>query len=590
MNVNKRNRDAWAEAFAEPEPVKKKKKNKIKIKVAKKGEPTAEQDAIEDAAAQFREDNQMTVSGRSANCRTAYTVPAPTQSFAATPFNDRIIKALTKAGYLAPTATQAQSWPICLQKRDIISIAKTGSGKTLGFLLPALYLIEQNGKIVKQKQQLSTVYFNGISPQIVVLAPVRELACQIHDEAKKFVHAIGVKSVCLYGGAPRKGQIEELKSKKPAIVVCTPGRLNDLLDIKTIDVSCTKIVVLDEADRMLDMGFEPQIHNIIKQMPAAVDRQTMLFSATWPESVRKLSKLFLNNPVQLMTGDSDKLNANKAITQHVQVVDAKAKGHELGALMAKIAKDAPIPDKKHHPKVLIFVSKKSTCNKLSSDMWDDGKLCDCLHGDREQWERTKVMNKFKKGELRILVATDVAARGLDVKDIDVVINFDFPVGKDGVEDYVHRIGRTGRAGKTGLAYTFFTVGDGRDAALKLIECLQGAAQKVPLELVAMYPADGSGSGIRYAIDFGDKGKSGGSGDAARASAFDRAHASKSRYGEGSSSKGWAVKPNANKGAGKQKQREAQHQKQQERWQEQQQRWQHTTGAIEPKGGKKTVFF
>jgi ATP-dependent RNA helicase DDX5/DBP2 len=574
MNVNKRNRDAWAEAFAEAdEPVKKQKKKKTKaVKVVKK-ESTAEQHAIEQAAAQFREDNQITVTGRSANCRSAYKVPGPIQNFKDTPFNDRTIKALTKAGYLTPTATQAQSWPICLQKRDIVSIAKTGSGKTLGFLLPAFYLLEQSGGMVKQKQQLSTTHFNGVSPQIVVLAPVRELACQIHDEAKKFGHAIGIRSVCLYGGAPRKGQIDELKNKKPSIVVCTPGRLNDLLDINMIDVSCTRIVVLDEADRMLDMGFEPQIQNIIKQMPAAADRHTMLFSATWPESVRKLSAKFLNNPVQLvMTGDSDKLNANKAITQHVQLVDAKAKEQELAELMAKIASEAPSSDKESHPKVLIFTSKKSTCNALSADMWSEGKLCDCLHGGREQGERTRVMNKFKRGELRILVATDVAARGLDVKDVDVVINFDFPVGKDGVEDYVHRIGRTGRAGKTGVAYTFFTVNNGREAAHKLIECLQGAAQKVPLELVALYPTDGATKG----------GSEGGD-----------AMASSDRHGEGAS-KEWtikikAIKPNANKGAGKQSQREAQKEKQQQRWQEQEKRWQHSAGAIAAPSGKKTIF-
>jgi ATP-dependent RNA helicase DDX5/DBP2 len=403
------------------------------------------------------------VTGLSPDGRSNYDVPAHLQSFEQTPFGKPIMQAIQKAGFTAPTATQAQTWPICLQGRDVISIAKTGSGKTCGFLIPAFYLLQQSreqkpsaadGERAKAEawrlrmesySQCATTQVGSVAPKILVMAPTRELACQISDEAKKFGHGSGIKSVCLYGGTPKKEQIKQLHRTKPSIIIATPGRLNDLLDIKSADVSEVDFLVLDEADRMLDMGFAPQIRSVIKRLPRT--RQTMFFSATWPKEVRKLASEFLTNPVQVNVGDSTKLNANKCVTQHVAVVETKQKKVELVRLLARLIKESPNPEE--HRKIVIFTSKKHTCAKLAEQLWNSGKRCDCLHGDREQWERTEVMNKFKNGKLRVLVATDVAARGLDVKDVEVVVNFDFPVGKNGVADYVHRIGRTGRAGKTG---------------------------------------------------------------------------------------------------------------------------------------------
>jgi ATP-dependent RNA helicase DDX5/DBP2 len=445
---------------------------------------------------EFRAEHDIRVS---CDTDTTYAPPPPMVTFEMTPFCKPIRTALDGAGFTAPTATQAQSWPICLQGNDVVSVAKTGSGKTCGFLLPAFHLLS--------KMAGGSSHGN---PKVLVMAPTRELAVQIADESIKFGAPAGIRTVCLYGGDPKKGQIGKLRRERPQVIVGTPGRLNDLIEIRCLDVSEVVFLVCDEADRMLDMGFEPQIRSIIAKIPRT--RQTMFFTATWPREVRQLATEFVtNNTVQINMGDRNKLAANKDVTQHVIVMSEGEKMHKAVELLDKLIAESP--DKEKHQKIIVFASKKSTCDALATDLWNKKYKVDALHGDREQWERTQVMGNFKSGELRILVATDVAARGLDVPDIEVVINFDFPLGKSGCEDFVHRIGRTGRAGRKGTAYTFFTRGDAK-SAFQLCNILRGAEQVVPDELQAMGGRGGKGKGGKgkgRGKGKGGKGKGGGGG-------------------------------------------------------------------------------
>ncbi|CAM9155607.1 unnamed protein product, partial [Discosporangium mesarthrocarpum] len=411
----------------------------------------------------FRKKHLIMVKGETDD----YKCPAPMTNFDATPFGREIRGALDAAGYTSPTPTQAQSWPIALSGSDIISVARTGSGKTLGFLLPAFHsMLQQKGS----RPRL------GACPSIVVLAPTRELACQIHDEATKFGKMAGIRSVAVYGGAPKYPQIKAIESGAQ-VVVATPGRLNDLLTMGKVRLDGVACMCLDEADRMLDMGFEPQIRTIIAETP--LKRQTLFFTATWPKEVQRLASEFLRSPVRINIGTAGKLNANKSIKQHIEVVDERDKADKLWELLKNLHQSPPEAD---HKKTIVFTGKKRICDKLANEAWNRGFAVDSIHGDRDQWERTKVMDQFRSGAVRMLVATDVAARGLDVKDIGVVINYDFP--NSGVEDYVHRIGRTARGSATGDAHTFFTRDDSKFAH-KLIGVLNGAGQEVPADLQRM---------------------------------------------------------------------------------------------------------
>lgn len=338
---------------------------------------------------------------------------------------------------------------------------------------------------------------------MLVLAPTRELACQILEESQKFGRPIGIRSVCCYGGSPKYPQIKALETGVEC-VIATPGRINDLIEMKKADLSAVKFVVLDEADRMLDMGFEPQIRSIMKNVPDSSKRQTLLFSATWPKEIQKLAFDFLTDPVQINVGEVNVLNANKDITQKIIMCSEDEKTDKLKEILTDLVNSADVSEEttkpksnggrfnqqpvdiggKKHSKVIVFVAKKYVAHELANQLWDEGFAVDSLHGDRQQWERTKVINAFKQGTLRMLIATDVAARGLDVKDVGVVVNFDMPVGVNGAEDYIHRIGRTGRAGAKGLAYTFFTQGD-KKLATELVEILEKADQEIPDELRRM---------------------------------------------------------------------------------------------------------
>ncbi|KAL3812233.1 hypothetical protein ACJIZ3_013501 [Penstemon smallii] len=384
---------------------------------------------------------------------TGENIPAPFMTFEATGFPPAILQEIHMAGFSAPTPIQAQTWPIALQNRDIVAIAKTGSGKTLGYLMPAFIHLSR-----RRNNPL-----NG--PTVLVLAPTRELATQIQDEAIKFGRSSRVSCTCLYGGAPKGPQLKELE-RGADIVVATPGRLNDILEMRRIDFRQVSLLVLDEADRMLDMGFEPQIRKIVNEIPPR--RQTLMYTATWPKEVRKIAGDLLVNPAQVNIGSVDELAANKSITQYVEVVPEMEKQRRLEQILRSQERGS---------KIIIFCSTKKLCDHLTRSLGRNFGAA-AIHGDKSQGERDWVLNQFRSGKSPILVATDVAARGLDIRDIRVVVNYDFPTG---IEDYVHRIGRTGRAGATGIAYTFFSDQDWKHAP-DLVKLLEGANQIVPPEI------------------------------------------------------------------------------------------------------------
>jgi len=425
----------------------------------------------------------------------------PFLNFKDVPFVSAVQATFKNLGYEKPTEIQSQAWPLALKGMDMICIAKTGSGKTCGFLLPSFHVHGKSGPGRGAK-----------NPMMLVLAPTRELACQIMEESNRFGRPLGINSLCCYGGSSKWPQIAALQ-RGVDVIIATPGRMNDLLEMGKVNLGQVKFLVLDEADRMLDMGFEPQIRSIIKNVPDS--RQTLLFSATWPREIQNLAFDFLKDPIQVNVGDINSLNANKDIKQHIMMLSENEKRDKLVEILKGLIKEG-VPETeesqqsgsngrfgnrppadlggKKHCKIIIFTARKMTCSDLANQLWDDGFAVDCLHGDRAQWERTKVINAFKAGTLRVLTATDVAARGLDVKDVGVVINYDMPGGTNAVEDYVHRIGRTGRAGKKGTAYTFLTQKD-RKCATQLVEVLRKADQEIPSELQAMArPRGGFGGG------------------------------------------------------------------------------------------------
>ncbi|XP_048581874.1 probable ATP-dependent RNA helicase DDX43 isoform X6 [Nematostella vectensis] len=363
-----------------------------------------------------------------------------------------ILEEIKKAGFVKPSPIQCQAWPVVMSGMDLIGIAQTGTGKTLAFLLPAFLHIDG--------QELAREKRGG--PSVLVLSPTRELALQIEQEVKKY-HYRGIRSVCIYGGGSRKDQIGVVE-KGVEIVIATPGRLNDLLMHDILSVRSVTYLVLDEADRMLDMGFEPEIKKIL--LDIRPDRQTVMTSATWPPGVQRMADQYMTDPVRVFVGCLD-LNACENVTQLVEEVDGSLKKERVIEFIEGMAPGE---------KVLIFVGKKVLADDLSSDLMLHGiDGVQCIHGDREQYDREQALDDFKTGLARILIATDVASRGLDIKDITYVINYDFPRH---IEDYVHRVGRTGRAGRSGTSLTFISREDWRSAH-KLIKIMVQANQEVP---------------------------------------------------------------------------------------------------------------
>lgn len=404
------------------------------------------------------QENQVTLEGND--------IPRPVFEFTEGNFPS-VITDLLYAHFQKPTTIQSISWPIAMSGRDIVSIAKTGSGKTLAFTLPG---------IVHTVGQQPRGHREG--PSVLVLLPTRELAQQVQEVARDYCKATGLSLTCLFGGAPKSGQARDLE-RGVDIVVATPGRLMDFLEAGKTDLKRCTYLVLDEADRMLDMGFEPQIRKIVSQIRP--DRQTLMFSATWPKEVRRLAMDFQTNAAHLNVGSLE-LAANHNITQVVEVMDEANKQQRMMTLLSDIMNQAEC-------KTIIFVETKRKADDLTRWMRRDGWPALCIHGDKGQSERDWALSEFKTGKTPILLATDVAARGLDVDDIKVVINYDYP---NNSEDYVHRIGRTGRRDKKGTAYTFFTFGNGAKAR-DLIKVLEEAKQNIPPELMQMARSGGGGS-------------------------------------------------------------------------------------------------
>lgn len=415
----------------------------------------------------------------------------PVLNFDSTPFSEKLKKALISQGYTAPTPIQSVAWALASEGRDMIAVAKTGSGKTCGFLLPAMNSLDTMPKPEKQrpgKTLPSQARYRP--PSMLVLAPTRELAVQIQAEATKFTRSLGLVAGCVYGGASRGVQIDMLR-RGVDIVIATPGRCNDLAELGALNLTQIKYLVLDEADRMLDMGFEPQIRQIVEQLPE--QRQSLFFTATWPKEVQGLAVDFLKDPVRVNVGDADQLNANTSITQNVKVISEYDKPSELVNLLEEIRGGAEKPPSAL-PKTLIFVSRKSSCEEIANDLHELGYRAEAIHGDKSQDRRSRCLDLFRSGRVRVLVATDVVSRGIDVRDIEHVINYDFP--SDGVESYVHRIGRTGRAGATGTSHTFFTSGDAANAAA-LVGVLERCQQEVPMELRSLIPRRAMPQRSRY---------------------------------------------------------------------------------------------
>lgn len=379
-----------------------------------------------------------------------------------------LVKGMAAAGFTGPTPIQSMGWPIALSGKDVVGIAQTGSGKTLSFLLPAIVHIRDQPPLGR-----------GEGPIALVMAPTRELAQQIHEECCKFgksqhraqgssANPSQLYSTCVYGGALKGVQQRDLEAGIH-VLVATPGRLLDFLNSSVITLKRTTFLVLDEADRMLDMGFEPQIRKIISQMRP--DRQTLMWSATWPPEVQDLARCFLTNPEHIRIG-SDNLAANAQIKQYVEFVEEAGKFDLLVKVLSTVSRIA-------NSKVVVFAETKRGCETLFRQLREKQWPAEAIHGDKSQRERDHIIAAFRTGSCRILIATDVASRGLDVKDISHVVNFDFPKQ---VEDYVHRIGRTARAGATGVAISFFTQKDAR-IAKELVRVMGETRQEIPPALL-----------------------------------------------------------------------------------------------------------
>jgi len=385
----------------------------------------------------------------------------PITNFEEGGFPEYLLKTMRKENFKEPTAVQAQGWPIALSGENLVSIAMTGSGKTMGYMLPAIIHCMNQAYLER-----------GDGPIVLVMSPTRELAQQIQEQATKFAGPCELRTACLFGGAPKGGQIRDLE-RGAEICVATPGRLIDILEMGKVNFRRCTYVVLDEADRMLDMGFEPQIRKILGQIRP--DRQMCMWSATWPKEVKRLAEDFLGRTdfchINIGSGE---LSANHDILQIVDCCVEYEKEEKLGRLLDEMATERT-------NKVLVFTETKRKCDDLTRNMRRHGYEAMCIHGDKKQEERDWVLKEFRSGKCQILVATDVAARGLDVDDVKFVINYDFP---GAVEDYIHRIGRTGRKGNTGTAYTFFTQKNSKNAE-QLINILTEAKQVVNPKLVEM---------------------------------------------------------------------------------------------------------
>ncbi|KAG0575605.1 hypothetical protein KC19_5G016100 [Ceratodon purpureus] len=402
---------------------------------------------LEEAAA-YRKELELKIRGKD--------VPRPLKTWNQTGLNNKVLDVIKKAGFEKPMPIQAQALPIIMSGRDCIGIAKTGSGKTLAFVLPMLRHIMDQPPL----QQ-------GDGPIGLIMAPTRELVQQIYNDIRKFSKVVGLTCVPVYGGSGVAQQISDLK-RGTEIVVCTPGRMIDILCTsagKITNLRRVTYLVMDEADRMFDMGFEPQITRIVQN--TRPDRQTVLFSATFPRQVEVLARKVLTRPVEIQIGGRSVVNSD--ITQTVEVRPESERFLRLLELLGEWYEKG---------KVLVFVHSQEKCDSLFRDLLKAGYPCLSLHGAKDQTDRESTITDFKTSVCNLMIATSIAARGLDVKELELVVNYDVP---NHYEDYVHRVGRTGRAGRKGCSVTFISPEEERYAP-DLVKALELSEQPIPEDL------------------------------------------------------------------------------------------------------------
>ncbi|RPD64163.1 ATP-dependent RNA helicase ded-1 [Lentinus tigrinus ALCF2SS1-7] len=413
-------------------------------------------------------------------------VPDPVTQFTNPPMDPVLLENIGYARYTTPTPVQKYSIPIVAAGRDLMACAQTGSGKTGGFLFPILSASFANGpRAPPVDPQAGAGYGRSRKayPTALVLAPTRELVSQIHEEARKFCYRSWVRPAVVYGGADINQQLRQIE-RGCDLLSATPGRLVDLIERGRISLANIRYLVLDEADRMLDMGFEPQIRRIVQgeDMPGVQDRQTLMFSATFPRDIQMLARDFMKDYVFLSVGRVGSTSEN--ITQRIEYVEDSDKRSVLLDVLQAHGTGL----------TLVFVETKRMADMLSDFLLGNNLPATSIHGDRTQRERETALQTFRTGRTPILVATAVAARGLDIPNVTHVVNYDLP---SDIDDYVHRIGRTGRAGNVGVATAFFNRGN-RNIVRDLIELLREANQDIPgwLETVATENSFGGGGGYR----------------------------------------------------------------------------------------------
>lgn len=383
-------------------------------------------------------------------------VPKPVVKWSQCGLPAQSLNVIQNLGYEKPTSIQAQAIPAIMSGRNVIGVAKTGSGKTIAFLLPMFRHIKDQRPLDSQDGPIS-----------LVMTPTRELAVQIFKECKPFLKALNLRAVCAYGGSPIKDQIADLK-RGAEIIVCTPGRMIDLLAAnggRVTNLRRVTYIVLDEADRMFDMGLEPQVMKIVAN--TRPDRQTVLFSATFPRQMEALARKILVRPVEIVVG------ARSVVAPEInQIVEVRSEANKFVRLLELLGE---LHDKDEDDRSLIFVNQQESADGLLRDLMRRGYPCMSIHGGKDQIDRDSTIADFKNGVVPVLIATSVAARGLDVKQLKLVVNYDCP---NHMEDYVHRVGRTGRAGNTGTAVTFITEEQDR-YSVDIAKALRLSKQPIP---------------------------------------------------------------------------------------------------------------
>ncbi|KAG0142677.1 hypothetical protein CROQUDRAFT_662229 [Cronartium quercuum f. sp. fusiforme G11] len=429
-------------------------------------------------------------------------VPEPITEFTNPPLDPHLLSNIELARYKTPTPVQKYSVPIVANGRDLMACAQTGSGKTGGFLFPIISAAFSKGPLPTAGMQAQGggggYNRRKAFPTALILAPTRELVSQIHEEARKFAYRSWVRPAVVYGGADVGQQLRQIEMGCD-LLSATPGRLVDLIERGRISLSNIRYLVLDEADRMLDMGFEPQIRRIVtgEDMPGVHERQTLMFSATFPRDIQMLAKDFLKDYIFLSVGRVGSTSEN--ITQKVEYVEDADKRSVLLDILSSMPKGGL---------TLVFVETKRMADMLEGFLVQSNFPATSIHGDRTQRERERALETFRTSRTPIMVATAVAARGLDIPNVTHVVNYDLP---SDIDDYVHRIGRTGRAGNTGVSTAFFNRGN-KNICRELIELLREAHQEIPdwLEVVGRESSFGGGGRGRGGGRGGGRGRSGNS--------------------------------------------------------------------------------